>query len=65
MARFWCQHPDPEFLMILTELGPIVAFEGLLSYYGDEIDMWGDMSVAIEDLGRVTFNFTRCSSSSR
>ncbi|XP_006615511.1 inositol polyphosphate-4-phosphatase type I A isoform X2 [Apis dorsata] len=60
MAKLWCQRPDPMFLLILTTLGPLVSFEGLLSYYGDEIDMWGDMTVAIEDMHTVTFTLTRC-----
>jgi inositol polyphosphate-4-phosphatase len=63
MAKLWCQKPDPTFLMVLTSLGPLVSFEGLLSYYGDEIDMWGDMAVAVEDLLTVTFTLTRCTSS--
>jgi inositol polyphosphate-4-phosphatase len=63
MAKLWCQKPDPTFLMVLTTLGPLVSFEGLLSYYGDEIDMWGDMAVAVEDLLTVTFTLTRCTSS--
>ncbi|XP_067004000.2 inositol polyphosphate-4-phosphatase type I A [Anabrus simplex] len=64
MAKLWCQKPDPTFLTVLTTLGPLVSFEGLLSYYGDEIDMWGDMVVAVEDLVTVTFTLTRCTTSS-
>lgn len=60
MAKLWCQKPDVSFLNILTSLGPLVSFEGLLSYYGDEIDMWGDMTVAVEDLVTVTFTLVRC-----
>ncbi|XP_044014842.1 inositol polyphosphate-4-phosphatase type I A isoform X2 [Aphidius gifuensis] len=60
MAKLWCQRPDPIFLLILTTLGPLVSFETLLSYYGEEIDMWGDMAVAIEDMHTVTFTLTRC-----
>ncbi|XP_026671555.1 type II inositol 3,4-bisphosphate 4-phosphatase isoform X3 [Ceratina calcarata] len=60
MAKLWCQRPDPMFLLILTTLGPLISFEGLLSYYGDEIDMWGDMIVAVEDMHTVTFTLTRC-----
>lgn len=40
---------------MLMTIGPLVEFESLLSYYGDEIDMWGDMTVAVEDLSTVTF----------
>ncbi|XP_021932968.1 type I inositol 3,4-bisphosphate 4-phosphatase isoform X2 [Zootermopsis nevadensis] len=64
MAKLWCQKPDPTFLMVLTTLGPLISFEGLLSYCGDEIDMWGDMAVAVEDLLTVTFTLTRCTNSS-
>ncbi|XP_063986470.1 inositol polyphosphate-4-phosphatase type I A isoform X2 [Diachasmimorpha longicaudata] len=60
MAKLWCQRPDPLFLLILTTLGPLASFEGLLSYYGEEIDMWGDMAVAVEDMLTVTFTLTRC-----
>ncbi|XP_014208606.1 type I inositol 3,4-bisphosphate 4-phosphatase isoform X3 [Copidosoma floridanum] len=60
MAKLWCQRPDPMFLLILTTLGPLVSFEGLLSYYGNEIDMWGDMAVAVEDMHTVTFTLSRC-----
>jgi inositol polyphosphate-4-phosphatase len=63
MTKLWCQKPDPAFLTVLTALGPLVSFEGLLSYYGDEIDMWGDMAVAVEDLLTVTFLLMRCTSS--
>lgn len=55
MAKLWCQKLDPVFLHILMTIGPLVEFEGLLSYYGDEIDMWGDMAVAVEDMSTVTF----------
>lgn len=55
MAKLWCQKTDPVFLQILMSIGPLVEFEGLLSYYGDEIDMWGDMVVAVEDLATVSF----------
>ncbi|XP_017302160.2 LOW QUALITY PROTEIN: type I inositol 3,4-bisphosphate 4-phosphatase-like [Diaphorina citri] len=34
-----CRKPDPIFLHILTTIGPLVCFEGLLSYYGPEVDM--------------------------
>lgn len=55
LAKLWCQKSDPVFLYILMNVGLLVEFEGLLSYYGDEIDMWGDMVVAVEDLSTVTF----------
>lgn len=60
MVRLWCHKPDPIFLMGLSTLGPLACFEGLLSYHGDEIDMWGDMSVAVEDLRTVLFTLSRC-----
>lgn len=59
MAKLWCQKPDPAFLLVLSSLGPLASFEGLLSYHGDEIDMWGDMTVAVEDLATVKFVLTR------
>ncbi|KAG5883497.1 hypothetical protein JTB14_013927 [Gonioctena quinquepunctata] len=59
MTRLWCHKPDPAFVAILNTLGPLACFEGLLSYYGNEIDMWGDMSVAIEDLRTVLFILVR------
>ncbi|XP_054276724.1 inositol polyphosphate-4-phosphatase type I A-like [Macrosteles quadrilineatus] len=65
MAKLWCQKPDPVFLLILSTVGPLVSFEGLLSYYGDEIDMWGDMVVAVEDLQTVSFTITRCPPNTR
>ncbi|XP_066586693.1 inositol polyphosphate-4-phosphatase type I A isoform X2 [Prorops nasuta] len=60
MAKLWCQRPDPMFLLILTTLGPLASFEGLLSHFGIEIDMWGDMAVAVEDMHTVTFTLSRC-----
>uniref|UniRef100_A0A1B6ECE3 phosphatidylinositol-3,4-bisphosphate 4-phosphatase n=1 Tax=Clastoptera arizonana TaxID=38151 RepID=A0A1B6ECE3_9HEMI len=59
MAKLWCQKPDPTFLLILSTVGPIASFEALLSYYSDEIDMWGDMVVAVEDLRTVNFLVSR------
>jgi inositol polyphosphate-4-phosphatase len=57
VARLWCARPDPAFLLVLSTLGPLVEFEGMLSYYGDEIAMWGDMVVAVEDLCTVSDAF--------
>lgn len=62
MARLWCHKPDPAFITCLSTLGPLVCFECLLSYHGDEIDMWGDISVAVEDLRTVMFTLNRCPS---
>lgn len=59
MTRLWCNKLDPAFVTVLSTLGPLACFEGLLSYYGNEIDMWGDMSVAIEDLRTVLFILVR------
>ncbi|XP_050541345.1 inositol polyphosphate-4-phosphatase type I A isoform X2 [Daktulosphaira vitifoliae] len=56
MAKLWCQKPDPEFLFLLSSIGCLASFECLLSYYGNEIDMWGDMAVAVEDLATVNFS---------
>jgi inositol polyphosphate-4-phosphatase len=62
MTRLWCHKPHPAFVTILSTLGPLASFESLLSYHGNEIDMWGDMSIAIEDLRTVTFTLVRCPS---
>lgn len=62
MTRLWCHKPDPSFITCLSTLGPLASFECLLSYHGNEIDMWGDMSVAVEDLRTVMFVLTRCPS---
>lgn len=59
MTRLWGHKLDPAFITVLSTLGPLVCFEGLLSYYGNEIDMLGDMSVAIEDLRTVLFILVR------
>ncbi|XP_066249829.1 inositol polyphosphate-4-phosphatase type I A isoform X1 [Euwallacea similis] len=59
MTRLWCHKPEPAYVTTLSQLGPLAHFEGLLSYYGNEIDMWGDMSVAIEDLRTVLFVLVR------
>ncbi|KAL1517073.1 hypothetical protein ABEB36_000885 [Hypothenemus hampei] len=64
MTRLWCNKLDPAYVTTLSQLGPLAHFEGLLSYYGNEIDMWGDMSVAIEDLRTVLFILTRSPSPS-
>lgn len=64
MAKLWCQRPDPSFLFVLSTLGPLAEFEGLLSLHGHELDMWGDMVVAVEDLSTVTFTLVHSSSTS-
>lgn len=64
MTRLWCHKPDPTFIVILTKLGPLACFECLLSYHGNEIDFYGDMSVAIEDLRTVMFTLVRSPSPS-
>jgi len=51
--------------MILATLGPLATFEGLLSLHGAELDIWGDMTVAVEDLSTVTFTLTHPSSNAR
>lgn len=59
MARLWGTRIDTNFINLLYNLGPLAYFEGLLSLYGSETDMWGDMCVAIEDLSAVTFKLHR------
>ncbi|XP_023330385.1 type II inositol 3,4-bisphosphate 4-phosphatase [Eurytemora carolleeae] len=55
MARIWCHPPDPSFLTLLTKLGPLVTFEGLLSLHGEDVTIINDMIVAVEDLRSVEF----------
>ncbi|KAF7283770.1 hypothetical protein GWI33_023017 [Rhynchophorus ferrugineus] len=64
MTKLWCHKSDPAYVTTLGQLGPLAHFEGLLSYHGNEIDMWGDMSVAIEDLRTVLFVLVRSASPS-
>uniref|UniRef100_A0A2M4A4V2 phosphatidylinositol-3,4-bisphosphate 4-phosphatase n=1 Tax=Anopheles triannulatus TaxID=58253 RepID=A0A2M4A4V2_9DIPT len=59
MAKLWGQNVTENFISLLVQLGPLACFEGLLSLYGNETDMWGDMSVAVEDLATVTFALVR------
>jgi len=55
MSRLWCHQPDPTFLALLTTIGPLVCFEGLLSLHGEDVTIINDMIVAIEDLRSVEF----------
>ena len=55
MTRLWCNPPDPVFLSVLTQIGPLVCFEGLLSMHGEDVTIINDMIVAIEDLRAVEF----------
>lgn len=55
MLRLWGSELDAAYLALLRELGPVAYFEGLLSLYGAETDMWSDMCIAIEDLSSVNF----------
>lgn len=59
MAKLWGTQVNEGYIQLLCALGPLVYFEGLLSLYGGETDMWGDMCVAIEDLCAVTFTLVR------
>jgi len=61
MNRLWCTAPsaaeaDETFLKVCTKLGPLVAFESILSVHGDEVSMLNDMIVVVEDLRNVEFN---------
>lgn len=60
MAKLWGTTITENYVQILCTLGPLAYFEGLLSLYGSETDMFGDMCVAIEDLCAVNFNLVRC-----
>ena len=44
------------FFQVCTKLGPLVAFESILSVHGDEVSMLNDMIVVVEDLRNVEFN---------
>ncbi|XP_030244410.1 inositol polyphosphate-4-phosphatase type I A isoform X2 [Drosophila navojoa] len=55
MVRLWGREVDVAYISLLRELGPLAYFEGLLSLYGSETDMWSDMCIAIEDLSAVSF----------
>ena len=59
MAKLWGQNVTENYISLLCNLGPLACFVGLLSLYGGESDMWGDMNVAIEDLSTVNFTLVR------
>ena len=59
MSRLWAHPPDPVFLSVLTQIGPLVYFEGLLSMHGEDVTIFNDMIVAIEDLRAVEFNLVK------
>lgn len=59
MNKLWATSVNESYIHVLCNLGPLAYFEGLLSLYGGETDMWGDMSVAIEDLSTVRFTLFR------
>ncbi|KXJ78924.1 hypothetical protein RP20_CCG003052 [Aedes albopictus] len=59
MAKLWGQNVTENYISLLCNLGPLACFEGFLSLYGSEADMWGDMGVAIADLGTVSFTLVR------
>lgn len=59
MAKLWGTNVSAAYLAVLCALGPVAYFEGLLSLYGSETDMWGDMCVAVEDLSSVRFTLVR------
>uniref|UniRef100_A0A1I8PZI0 phosphatidylinositol-3,4-bisphosphate 4-phosphatase n=2 Tax=Stomoxys calcitrans TaxID=35570 RepID=A0A1I8PZI0_STOCA len=64
MAKLWGNEITDNFIRILCDLGPLAYFEGLLSLQGSEIDMWGDMCIAIEDLLGVDFELVRSNNGS-
>ncbi|XP_034475025.1 inositol polyphosphate-4-phosphatase type I A [Drosophila innubila] len=59
MLRLWGSELDSGYMRLLRELGPLAYFEGLLSLYGAETDMWSDMCIAIEDLSSVSFTLVQ------
>ncbi|XP_063837987.1 inositol polyphosphate-4-phosphatase type I A-like [Ostrinia nubilalis] len=57
---WFCSVPADVVVKLLSSgLGPLCAFEGLLSLYSTEKAMWGDMVVAVEDLQTVVFTLTK------
>lgn len=63
MAKLWGTTITEQFIQVLSTVGPLAYFEGLLSLYGSETDMWGDMCVAIEDLCAISFTLVHSSTS--
>ncbi|XP_055603104.1 inositol polyphosphate-4-phosphatase type I A isoform X2 [Uranotaenia lowii] len=59
IAKLWGQNVTENYINLLANLGPLACFEGLLSLYGSETDMWSDMSVAVADLSEVNFTLVR------
>ncbi|XP_002022377.2 type I inositol 3,4-bisphosphate 4-phosphatase isoform X2 [Drosophila persimilis] len=59
MLRLWGSELDMAYLVMLRDLGPLAYFEGLLTLFGNEADMWSDMCIAIEDLSAVSFQLVR------
>uniref|UniRef100_A0A6P4E4G4 phosphatidylinositol-3,4-bisphosphate 4-phosphatase n=1 Tax=Drosophila rhopaloa TaxID=1041015 RepID=A0A6P4E4G4_DRORH len=59
MVRLWGSELDMGYLVMLRDLGPLAYFEGLLTLYGNEADMFSDMCIAIEDLSAVSFQLVR------
>lgn len=59
MVKLWGTKISDRYITVLTNLGPLAYFEGLLSIHGLEKDLWGDMVVAVEDLSTVNFVLTR------
>ena len=59
MSRLWSHPPDPVFLSVLTQIGPLAYFEGLLSMHGEDVTIFNDMIVAIEDLRAVEFTLVK------
>ena len=47
--------PDPTFLSLCARLGPLASFESLLSMHGEDVAIFNDMLVAVEDLRTVEF----------
>ena len=59
VTRLWCHPPDPVFISILSTIGPLVCFEGLLSMHGEDVTIYNDMMVAVEDLRAVEFTLVK------
>ncbi|KAL7643148.1 UNVERIFIED_CONTAM: hypothetical protein RMT77_006438 [Armadillidium vulgare] len=55
LTKIWCKKVDANFVEILTKIGPLALFEGLLTCYRAEAGRLADMIVAVEDISKVDF----------
>ncbi|XP_069878223.1 inositol polyphosphate 4-phosphatase type II isoform X2 [Dipodomys merriami] len=55
IIKLYTSWHDPDFLRLLSTVGLVVQYEGLLSTHSDELGMLEDMAVGISDLKKVAF----------